>query len=86
MKTIYKYPFPHMNDFELEMPIGYKIIHLAVQNTIPTLWAIVPSESPPTEMVSFSIRGTGQNFSDGEYIGTLFDGPLVWHLFKNQSI
>jgi len=83
MKAIYKYQFPIADNFELEFPDGYEIIHVGLQNNTPTLWAIVSLETKETVKHSFSVIGTSDEFeTKGEYIATFFQEQFVGHLFK----
>lgn len=55
---------------------------LQVQARTPTLWVEVDPDAPE-EYVTFHIVGTGWDIPSGlDYIGTLQDGPYVWHFFK----
>lgn len=86
MKTIYKYPLPGPTTV-LEMPKRAKILHVHTQEGVPTLWALVDTESYQTEKRTFIWIGTGLQFNlyDGEYIGTVHAAPFVWHIHEVQS-
>lgn len=84
MRVIYKYPLALMNGVqEIEMPHGAKIVHVAGQHEIPTLWAEV---LPTAELVKreFVVYGTGHTimFSDHKYIGTAHCPPFAWHVYE----
>ena len=58
-----------------------KFLHVAVQDSIITIWALVDTEAP---LISrrFKVIGTGGAITDYEkFLGTVFQGPLVWHVF-----
>ena len=55
------------------------------------VWAIVDSEAETDEKVEYDILqiGTGWDFSKDEldnmeFIGTIEEGPYMWHIFVNQ--
>lgn len=80
-KIIYKY---QIDRDLLELPIGYKILSIQLQNNKMTLWAeIDPLEENLVE-VNLIFIGTGVNFdnSDKEYVTTIQEGNLVWHCYK----
>lgn len=56
------------------------------------VWAIVDSEAEINERVEYDILqiGTGWDFSQNEldnmeFIGTVKEGPYIWHIFVNQA-
>ncbi len=91
MKTVYKYPIPIMDDFEIKIHRVIKILHVDVQDEQPCIWALVESDSP-LSFRQFSLRGTGHS-CDGleltglqkncDYVGTFImqNGAFVFHLF-----
>lgn len=91
MKTIWKYPIPVTDEFELEMSIGARVIAVDAQHDTPCIWALV-DPGAPTWPVRFSVKGTGHPFPDHEYysrhIGTfqLEGGALVFHLFQHEDV
>ena len=55
------------------------------------VWAIVNPEAEKKKKVEYNILqiGTGWNFSQNEldnmeFIGTVEEGPYIWHIFVNQ--
>ena len=55
------------------------------------VWAIVDPEAEIDERVEYDILqiGTGWNFNQNEldnieFIGTVKEGPYIWHIFVNQ--
>ena len=55
------------------------------------VWAIVDPEAEIDERVEYNILriGTGWNFNQNEldnieFIGTVKEGPYMWHIFVNQ--
>lgn len=83
MRTIYKY---HLDkDYYVIPHFVEKILKIGYQNNVPTIWAIVDTDRAPEPHTAISVYGTGweldSNIDCGKYIGTLFDGPFVWHYF-----
>lgn len=87
MRTVYKYPFVVADEFALTLPQGAEILHVAVQNHKPQIWALVDSEQDG-EMRQFAIRGTGHPVGDNlHYLGSflLYDDTFVGHLFERVA-
>ena len=87
MKTVFKFEFPVNDEVLIQMPADAKIVHVGRQqpNHI-CLWAIVDTDKTAVNR-QFSIRGTGQPLgraSDCEHLGSVFDGPFVWHVFGER--
>ncbi len=84
MKIIYKYEFKVNDEVIVEMPYNAKVLSCGTQkpNHI-TIWAAVdPNYSP--QQRKFFVRGTGHPLGEaqnGDFIGTVFDGAFVWHVF-----
>jgi hypothetical protein len=61
-----------------------RFIHFALQDDgIPCVWAMVDNDGNEYEY-EYKIVGTGQKLTyidKDNYIGTLQQGPFVWHLF-----
>lgn len=78
MRIIYKYPIEQV----AEMPMGFKVLRVGMQNGTPCLWAEVPMQGPLIR-TRFKIYGTGQEISDGaSYIGGFSEGPFEWHVYE----
>jgi len=85
MKTIWKYELDRAGATVLQMPAGATIIHVALQGTFICLWAIVDPRLPK-EPRCISVYGTG-NPLDQEarnHLGTVQEGPFVWHVFGEK--
>ena len=88
MTTIYKYK---LNGFatetEIQLPAGSLVLKVDIQDSEPTLWALVDTESEPQKRV-FEIFGTGQEIPNGKrvFINTFFvkDGLYVFHVFEKN--
>ena len=86
MFKIYKYAIPIEDNFDLELPVGSKILHIASQRDEGFLWALV---DPNVHSVKrhFRLAGTGHSINEHlymNYIGTfqMMNGDLIWHLFE----
>lgn len=96
MFTIYKYPIPfsemredRRDTFNLDLPVGARILHVDYQHGNPFIWAMV-EPSKFLESRSFFIAGTGQSLGDRApfmvwtHISTFLspDEDFVWHIFE----
>ena len=83
MKTIYKYTIELIQNYPVQMPVNAKVLHVDIQNSMITLWALVDL-SNSIEKRYFSVYGTGfEILKEGCYIGTVKDGTFVWHVFED---
>ena len=85
--TIWKFPIPLEDEFELEMPLGAAILCVQVQGEEPCIWARVDPKAKKHRRV-FRLAGTGREIpKELGYIGTfqLRGGTLVFHLFERHS-
>jgi len=88
--TIWKYPIPITDYFEIEMPKGAKILSFQIQRDKPQIWALVDS-FVEKEKRHFRLAGTGHNLElsilNTQYIGTalMLEDNLVWHLFEMRE-
>lgn len=94
--TIWKFPLTkrgnvdrHELDEEIEIPCAHRILCVGPDPASAerphhwAIWAIVNPEAPKNRY-KVSVRGTGRDISDvadHRYIGTVFEGPWVWHVF-----
>lgn len=78
MRTIFKYP---MGD--ILMPKGAKVLSTGIQDRHGYIWAEVDTEQT-LETRTFKMFGTGWKMPETQnvFIGTLFDGDYVWHVFE----
>lgn len=85
MRTVYKYPIQVTDEFDLQLPQGAEILHVAAQNYKPYLWALVDPDQP-IEKRRFAVRGTGHPVDEHlQHLGTflLADDTFVGHLFEH---
>ncbi len=82
---IYKYDIPstHGMTIDFVLPALAKPLCVMMQNGEPKIWfELAITETIHTKMFSVTCIGTGNNFTaEGEYIGSLIDGPFVWHYY-----
>jgi hypothetical protein len=84
--AIWKYPLEIVDYLQgKSMPEGAQIVHVGLQNNIPTIWALVETTKRPEDRF-FGIIGTGHEFS-GEHwkhVGTCEPDQLglVWHVLE----
>jgi hypothetical protein len=69
------------DDVTIELPEGAKILHVGMQGIYICLWCLVDPHAPRVER-RFKVFGTGEYIDAGEYIGTVMEGPYVWHVFE----
>ena len=88
MKTVWKYPVPIADDFELAMPKGARPLCVQVQQDEPQLWALV-TPGQVGEIRHFRLTGTGHPLEyDPEQFLVHIDtfqvkgGALVFHVFE----
>jgi len=86
MHTIWKYPIPVDDTFELALPHGARFLAVQNQRQEPQAWFLVdPKATKQTRR--FALAGTGHPIADADqltHLGTfqLRDGFLVFHLFE----
>jgi len=83
VKQVWKFSLPATGTFELEMPVGARVLAVQTQNHSPFMWALVDPDAPK-EQRRFRIVGTGHPAHDEPYLGTfqLQGGSFVFHLFE----
>ncbi len=90
MKKIFKYHIDYTSE-SMSLPVGAIILSVGMQKDKLMLWAIVEYDDDkrktvPTEERLIRILGTGQDLTPemehGKFIGTVFNGPFVWHVFE----
>jgi len=91
-QRIYKYELEVMDNQNLRLPIGAKILTVQSQNGKPCLWALVDI-SAETEVRHIEIFGTGHPVlsdmgTSREYISTfqMHGGQLVFHAFEYTGV
>jgi hypothetical protein len=85
---VFKYPLTFDSVSVVSMIVDAKVIHVASQNGVVTLWAIVPN-SAFVEPRRFRILGTGHELPLEialEHVGSCLDGSFVWHVFEELNL
>lgn len=85
-KTFYKFPLPFHGKAAIVMPAGAEVRHVAEQNSVPQLWALVDTRQEATEQRCFYVAQTGEELPDfRSHIGTLLigvGGEYVVHVME----
>ena len=69
----------------IDMPRYASILRVDIQNARICLWAEVEVHAPTVQR-TFVIRGTGHAIlKDEYYVGTVFSGRYVWHVFEVEA-
>ena len=83
---IWKYTINHINPM-IRIPRGSTILSVGVQNEEIQVW-VVAGPSEDLETFHFLIAATGhpteEKLKDLTFIGTVFQGSLVWHIFLRK--
>lgn len=93
--TVFKYPLDlgeamGNGKVRIAMPLGARVLHLAVQNDTPTLWAEVNPEAQMRER-TYVVVGTGHTVPEKVgHVGSVqmhdADGKeYVWHIYEQFS-
>ena len=84
-KAIWKYQL-EVADFQtVEIPVGFKILHVGDQGTKLCFWAEIETANKK-ETRTIGIVGTGHPIIDagGKYVGSaIMSNGFVWHVFIN---
>lgn len=72
---------------DLEMPRGAQIVHFAIKDRCPTVWALVDPLSAAVESVHLRVLATGEQLEPDDYVHlcTTVDGLYVWHLMRAKG-
>lgn len=83
MKIVWKFPLG-MGPNKIDMPIGAKVVDVAMQGGFPHLWVEV-QDPEKVERRLFEVFGTGHPIPDEyDHVGTFHDPPFVWHVYENS--
>ena len=85
--AIYKYKLDSFGH-KIKVPKGAKILSVGVQSGDIFIWALVDRYAEPIYR-KIMIYGTGHNADTAineKFIGTVFIGPLVFHIFDFGEI
>lgn len=84
--VIWKFPLVVEDRQVITVPLGAKLLTVQMQRDQILLWALVNPDEPVVSRRTIAIVGTGHEhkaelFSKAQYIGTVQDYGLVWHIF-----
>lgn len=85
MKFIYKYKLEPQD--ENVLALRGPVLSCGVQGDDIMVWAVHDDELTPRK-VRISIRGTGHSLEgagEGQFVGTVFLGALVFHIFAAMA-
>lgn len=84
LRVVYKYKLELISGVQsVVLPKGAQILHVGVQGSNPTLWALVDPREPMTTVL-LHVAATGAYFNCGSlrHVGTLMlKDATVWHVF-----
>ena len=72
----------HSMQTDVLMREGAVIRAVGMQDHVIYVWTESPGGDDPLITRTFRVIGTGFDVPDGTYLGTVFDGPLVWHIYE----
>lgn len=83
MKSVWKFTLELSDGAQqISMPDNALVVHFAMQNDTPCLWAHV-DPAAKKESRFFSVHGTGHPIPDDRvHRGTCQHGQFVWHLLE----
>ena len=85
--SVWKYEIQVEDEFTILMPRLAEVIHVAVQDDRPCMWALVNPAAEPTAR-TFHVHGTGHRVDPQlVHLGSfmLVDGRFVGHLFEHRT-
>jgi len=90
LHKIYKYPISEELPcvVNINLPKGARILHWGRDpGGMPCIWAVVDIDAPP-KSIAVVIVGTGFGLphESAEFIGTIHDGPFMWHGFVVRNL
>lgn len=88
VKTVWKFPLRLVDEQEVSLPDGAKILCAQVQGATLCLWALVDPDKPAATR-AIRIYGTGRPIPDSDslvYVDTfqVERGALVFHVFERS--
>lgn len=86
--AVYKFPIALDERSSVRMPRGAKILSVGMRGPQMFAWTLVEKGRTDTVERRFSIFGTGHTIPDdhiGVFVGTVLDGPYVWHIFVDPE-
>lgn len=88
MLRIFKYPFGEDLGVldAVKLPRNAKVVLVAEQNGVPTIWAVVDHEEGTAPALrTYRLFGTGQVCPPADqHVGSVVCGNFTWHIFKDE--
>ena len=88
MNSIYKTPLHLGTETQVvQIQAGAQPLKIDYQQGVPTIWWLVDPIEPLKDR-KIRMVGTGWRVDllrKEAYIGTIYDGPLVWHYFEETT-
>lgn len=84
MKQVWKFSFLSPESHQIfNVPRGAKVLSVDLQSNIICIWMLVDPKNLLVER-EFRVVGTGWDTDREahEFVGTVIDGPFVWHVFE----
>ena len=83
MRTIFKQSLEIEDKQTIQLPQHYKILHLGVQQGVPTIWYECFHDHPlvPLEIYCFGTGYNMDNLPKLDYLGTVQIDGFVWHFY-----
>ena len=87
MRTIFKTKL-EVNDFQtIQLPQGFSILHLGMQEGVPCIWYECDTTARLVYLDIYCF-GTGFNMDSAPkslvYVGTVQSDGFVWHYYREQ--
>ena len=60
-----------------------KTIKFGISDGNICVWALIDLDSSYEYEVTYNVLCTGQEINAGIYLDTIFQGSVVWHIFRN---
>jgi len=86
-RVVYKYPM-NAPVVDLDLPVGAKVVAVATQDNVPTLWIEHDQQPLTTQRRTFVGHGTGHPIPEGEvHVGSAHgvDGWMVFHIYERTG-
>lgn len=86
-KRIWKYRLSLCEAQSFDVPFEFNVLCVQEQDAAICCWAEVSGEDA-YQTATFTIVGTGHTvpMMAGKYIGTVQQGPYVWHVYLSISL
>jgi hypothetical protein len=88
MRTIHKYMLDRVEEQDIAIPEGARILSIMVRNGIICVWAEVDLDNVYRDW-TFWVIGTGRPILEdctngGNHYASVMDGQAVWHIYTDD--